>query len=817
MYRPSTPGPSPAEASARENARPTSHKTTSDPVSEQSVADLAAMKLERQNKRITESDNDLLTGLLKHKSGTRNKGSKVWRPFDFTDNSADNSSVTDTDEPHNPCSFDVHAQVFQPSRAELPRTEPPAVTIHLNTFLDSEDTEDDFQLVTGRKFKAAPLKAPIGLNAHEVKTEDKPATVTASFNKRQINEVFGNDLPTPDILASTPGTREGQVQFVIHPNGDVSAQQWSLVEFQWHNIGQYSNIRKRTEGQLAADRLKGQTELQTLQQNTLAYFRALGKQREATTMGLPFGPKEVQACLPNIRIERPSHAESQLNTSPSKAFTTTDTDSVMAEDGNAVRHDADDRFSTQDVFTSSHNPNIWAERRTVHQERRVTSGLTMPAEPSSTLPMAFTQGRADWAQTYRLVAERRTQSRPPSPSPLRKSESNNDLVPTAPTPVPGLQQRNWDPPSGPSRSLNSLPFQPSQLPVPAGTQATSAQANRSAMRDYLMNIGNAASARGQQTTAPRTVLHDPLQSKMSSDIPSDTLFRPSNQINYAPVTSSEYSWNNQSFLAAVAGSHQNLTTPDEGKNLKVSEPEGDWSNRRVDVVTFTTPYLSNEDFRPLNPHGPFFTDTCPPRVSQKSKDEELREWFYGGNRAQRQEDFYQQIKSAHYQRSSSKPASAASTPIKPRAMGGSGPGVIGPPSSASTPQKRADRAQNQEFNEATTRLLIPVLENLASYVEGPASKRYGYFAPFVQPPAWCIDTGPQGNQSFFDTEWGRPPARIGRDSRYRPLAFEGRFGGFEPGEWDTDSARDWADSGSAASSRRTVQQSGRRLAKRLSR
>jgi len=59
-------------------------------------------------------------------------------------------------------------------------------------------------------------------------------------------------------------------------------------------------------------------------------------------------------------------------------------------------------------------------------------------------------------------------------------------------------------------------------------------------------------------------------------------------------------------------------------------------------------------------------------------------------------------------------------------------------------------------------------------------QRHGYFAPFTPPPEWCIDKGPGGNKTFFEEEWGKPPERIGRDPRYRPLAPEPRFGSFEP-------------------------------------
>jgi hypothetical protein len=160
-----------------------------------------------------------------------------------------------------------------------------------SSFLES----DDFQIFTGRKKSRAAIPT-----FNEKPTQQNP-TVEATFSKRDITDVFGNELPGPGFMDGNPGTLDGQLQFIQHPNGDVSAHQWSASRFGWENIGQFSNIRKKIEGQLAADRLKGETAWQSLQQNTLAYFRTVAKQREADAMGLPFTVKDIAACLPDTR------------------------------------------------------------------------------------------------------------------------------------------------------------------------------------------------------------------------------------------------------------------------------------------------------------------------------------------------------------------------------------------------------------------------------------------------------------------------------------------------------------------------------------
>ncbi|KAI4250371.1 MAG: hypothetical protein LQ352_005352 [Teloschistes flavicans] len=89
--------------------------------------------------------------------------------------------------------------------------------------------------------------------------------------------------------------------------------------------------------------------------------------------------------------------------------------------------------------------------------------------------------------------------------------------------------------------------------------------------------------------------------------------------------------------------------------------------------------------------------------------------------------------------------------------------------------------------DITRDLLIPVLANLRSYIDDPAPS---YFNKFSKAPAWAIDTGPDGNKSFFGEDWGKPPSRVGRDPRYRPTFHEGRYTVFEPNDGRV-SGRGW--------------------------
>lgn len=215
---------------------------------------IAAAKLERQNKRI-EATNAALTAQAmpeKHKQSTRTRN-KAWKPFDFAteahaiDLPAVESRVNAFRMPSQSSSLSRPVSRISSHTQDSSYTE--SERHDSSAFLES----DDFQVFTGRK-KGRP-----SASAFHEKSTQHTATVEATFSKRDITEVFGNELPGPGFMDGNIGSMDGQLQFIQHPNGDVSAHQWSTSRFFWENIGQFSNIRKKIEGQLAADRLKGET------------------------------------------------------------------------------------------------------------------------------------------------------------------------------------------------------------------------------------------------------------------------------------------------------------------------------------------------------------------------------------------------------------------------------------------------------------------------------------------------------------------------------------------------------------------------------
>ena len=85
--------------------------------------------------------------------------------------------------------------------------------------------------------------------------------------------------------------------------------------------------------------------------------------------------------------------------------------------------------------------------------------------------------------------------------------------------------------------------------------------------------------------------------------------------------------------------------------------------------------------------------------------------------------------------------------------------------------------------EMTNNLFVPLLANMHGYLSesSQAGHGSGAFGSFAGVPEWCVDTSRSGLNSFFGEDWGAPPARVGRDPRYRPVVMRTpRFrGGFE--------------------------------------
>ncbi|KAI9808778.1 MAG: hypothetical protein M1825_003931 [Sarcosagium campestre] len=104
--------------------------------------------------------------------------------------------------------------------------------------------------------------------------------------------------------------------------------------------------------------------------------------------------------------------------------------------------------------------------------------------------------------------------------------------------------------------------------------------------------------------------------------------------------------------------------------------------------------------------------------------------------------------------------------------------------------------------EISNRLLSHALCNLHAYLTTPPQQQRDCFGSFASVPDWCRDTSNEGIFSFFGEDWGAPPARVGRDPRYRPVAPDPHFPTFDGAavgeEWSHGNGGNGSGSGSGS-------------------
>ena len=782
---------------------------------------LAEAKLQRQRKRIEEADATLTAPLAlnRQQQASRGKG-KVWKPFDYT---ADSTNANDGGVPIS----EIRVNTFRtPSRASsltrsmsvlsqrTSETGPSDMERQDSAFTDS----NGFQLYKGRRGK----KNVAQLSAYADKLEERQTTVEATFDKREIYDVFGNALPGQEFIEQNVGYKDGQLQFIQHPNGDVSAHQWSAVRYIWENIGQFSNIRKKIEGQLASDRLKGETASQTLQQNTLTYFRTIAKQREANVMGMTFGPKEIQAAMPELQRVELAAASTGLK----EAVQDTDAAEYVSEPvqdrmGVAASNSQDYRNASEELSARQpSHPQFQPIAPRAPRDDRLGYAVNYgqqaarqedPFYSAGTYQQVYGRYPGGYPYGYPYYGQRtKTSASGPYFGIAQRPQGldyNLNFPPTGswPTPSQGpgvhtsftnhaaVSNQNWRQwqQSEAKQAPSAVQSYSQNLTTNVGSHSVLREvgSNRTslsndiaapqpksitplvrgtAMRDHLWKIGENAKERSLSQANIRTVLYDPFQSQqfaakaepdeepakyeasqsLTCHAATGTLPAPAS-LNPAP----------QKFFPTILAP-QPPSSPVGStieNNLQESSPDTYWSRQPHELSTPLVITSSDSKPTPQILKRPCFaqtqelhtrTTTNTSSGSGKPYEEELKDWWTSGNTFARQEEFYRSITSTYKDNSSSTTSPTAHLAL------------IGPPS-RHTPSK-----DTASFNHTTTRLLIPVLENLASYVQGPIEKRRDYFSQWSQPPEWCIDRSEGGNKSFFDGDWGQPPARVGRDPRY---------------------------------------------------
>lgn len=766
--------------------------------SEQPAVSTAEAKLQRQNERIQLAEAALANPSQLDRSRPESRAKSKFPPsLRPSDESVGSARSRNTSVSSSGVAVETRVNSYRSERPNPPRHYPKS-SLDISAAVGPEAVEMErnysgldhsgFQTYTGRRSSRRGE-----LCAYEDKTEVKQTTVEATVDQREILAVFANPLPGLEFLTCQAGRLDGQVQFVQHPNGDVSAHMWSKHTYQWSNIGHFSNIRKKIEGQLAGDHLKGETAYQKLKQNTLAYFRTIAKQREAAATGLDFGQTEIQQLLPEPTHGKHPEIASKRLSAASPAFLNRTQDSSLpmrcaSEDASAQSQ----LFSQQRIEPAASHaffivpqgprtadnacqpPLSPKHTRTAEDPFAINAygptftrlgpeynGGTVAGPPKQHTfnrpsfsngahqfaHAVYTQAAVPAAPDVRMTCKPLPSSRTPSSETVGRSFGSQSFPHSSATSISSFLPARvaGTGPDADRRHLSAISMDSLRGKPVTPLQAREAMrenlfkisdhaVERSVSRENLQNLNIAAAEREQRQSSRRTVLHDPFQSDDRNEVDDFESSSISHRSDGEP----------QSAVMQVAprplafhkpGMPPHWVDSQSAKNLPLS----------IEIyLTDCVADIIGEDF-PIpttRAHSNFIEFNADPRMSctsyrssdtsATSPNQQLNTWWTSGTKFARQEGIYQSMKAI----ADEAPIALASTT---------------PASSAA--------------GDILTRVLIPVCENLASYVEGPVEKRRDYWSHWVQAPEWCIDRRPNGNNSFYEDTL-QPPLRMSRESRH---------------------------------------------------
>lgn len=741
-----------------------------------------------------------LAGLIKFKAN-RNKGNKAWRPLHLSDFDDDKQSEEDLPQAEQdtvqPLTSDHYAQNVLPQPGAGSSTDRSSVFSlpKLQTDIHNHPIQHH-QIVASDRFSIAQALPPLTMFQQDHGDDISPKNTRTGTDDETI-QFFGRRLPDPIYLQQVMGTIDGEVTFIGHPNRDVSAHQWSAASFQWSNIGQFSHIRRKVEGQLASDRLRGQAIGMSIPQNTLAYFKAIAEQRGMIMMKSSLEKQqpserfsEVGFMMPRVRApidssRRPTLAESDNFGSLSSASGPAPGGRFPTLGNLAVAREArlsqwpptapsllsnmdilaDDPFITSNQFQSS---------------MPASAAMTTPPNRGSAVPSRL--ARMDF--NFEFPSRTTNQWRPDSPQTPAGDEARKEFF--ARQEQERIRQDLW--PQERQAALQeicvgedaagSLEGSSQNCKTFGQEQELSPEHifKRERLKERLYEFGNLAGSRAGITTANRVAIPD-LTARIVPTYNFAPAFPPGFEPPPLPAQASQTStlnanappYNHTNFL----NPHPPHTSSDSPTltnatatttNLKFSEPD----TIRPSHVPEIAPGLAQQAPTPQNFTGPFFADTIPtahapttPLAPRLAEPEKLEMWWTNGQQPARQEAFYHSI------------MSTAAANARIRGGGGNANTTSGSNSGTNS-------------NSITNRLLVPLYENLRLYADesgGSARPRNFYSRHFAPPPPYAIDRALCGNETFFGDDCGAPPPRFGRDPRYQfagvagELGLRGGFGG----------------------------------------
>ena len=729
-------------ASSASTARSLAERTrATDPFSNQ----IDRPELDLAEGQVTQSSRSSpALGPAKPRSSTRPRGAKSWKPLDLTkieDSELDFPDAANGSLVMEPPDYYGRSVTHGASAQNLrqPASLQPfsmlstgvgdryaAPTYHYN----SSDQLQQFQTQIPRATTAYNYAA---VYAHQPSLINRQ--LSSLYDRSEVLRVFGNTLPGPDHLQRISGSRDGQVQFAQHPNGDISAHQWTGSLFQWTNLGQYSNTRRRIEGQLASDRIKGQSSSMLSQLDTVAYFRAVALQRDPQSgLDSPFGDYRKQVPVKDIYDK------------PNQLFSASRGSHTAPE----LQHYSHPQFSTMNNVSDKGShlaksiffpPQTESPRQT--QESTGTS-TWKSSQPHSKRSDADYESECEYDSLHRIEDNSRTKStlsddyfasgRFGRQSSARAHFSGNgnggmnlygltlpresEVLSSQPHRQQTVGEGCGDIHQSGETALNRFNSDPKvRLPYSSkGYSETMVNPPRySEFEGSTSRLLHRDSDHHQQRSIMRTVLHDPLRTR-------------------EPDQSGLPSHHNESVVA-------NSTSVPPG--FEASQPRNfDEPPPSSTIADFRDPLRASDpdEERPSQSvYHPIYDADVSDTDAQPSYEKRLNDWWDVRNRfdddTRFADDFHDRMHGRH----------------------------------------PSYNLSNEMGYTAGDGLLSALYCTLSSYVPGSANSRHDYCPRFGEPPEWCIDKTVAGSKSLFGEDWGAPPPRVGRDPRYRPIVPDARY------------------------------------------
>jgi hypothetical protein len=561
-------------------------------------------------------------------------------------------------------------------------------------------------------------------------SEDVSPTDTRSGVVENYTRLFGI-LPDPIRLHEQLGKFDGQVTFIGHPNRDISAHQWSSISFQWVNIGLYSHTRRKIEGSLASDRLRGVSFVH----NTIEYFKAMAEQREINIKenGRPEEQKPDPPSAPRVEtMRRPGFTKSERVASLSSASNST------GDQAPPLLRTSFPRVST--IGNSAPT----TDQRTVTRDYLEDPFVTPARVPHPAIPVAFRfrgsilddSGAMDFNYEF------------PTKAPASRSSGSNEQQLFIQRERERLDMiRRGINPQEPKTNLRDIDFGEEafgSFGAPARRSIVNGQLvlmspedahSRQILKNRLAELGDSV----RRLTLPseaRVAVPDVqvLQATTPTLGPPSgfTVANPHRVVstlnaNAAPYKQmSAYNQGN----GPASGSEVTTVNALPVTNLQYSDPDG----ARIPHIHEIANGLGQQAPTPQSFRGPFFTDSMPtthdPTTSlsfQISDKEKLENWFRDGQRPARQQEYARTL--------------MATANTESRTRNAKHFGAIG---EASWRKKEQNKYEN-------TPAFVTLYESVYEYIEeSRAEARSDYFTRAWKPaPLYLRHIGPGGDESFF--------------------------------------------------------------------